>query len=236
MTIKAHYIGIHESHRVRGTAVVIDVLRAFTTAAYAFHLGAERIVLSDAIDDALQLKAALPGALALKDSKPVEGFELSNSPVELQARDLRGCTIVQQTTHGTVGAVAAKAATDLYCASFVLASATAAAVQASGASEVYFVVTGENGAAEEDLSCAEYIAALIDDPATASEPYVERARRSNVAAALARRVEDGVPGVHPRDLDTCLEANIFDFVMRAREEPVAGRKPLILRAYNQGDA
>jgi phosphosulfolactate phosphohydrolase-like enzyme len=36
----------------RGAAVVVDVLRAFTTAAWAFHLGAERLILVCGIDDA----------------------------------------------------------------------------------------------------------------------------------------------------------------------------------------
>ena len=47
-----------------GGAVVIDVLRAFTVTAWAFHLGAERIVLLRGLDEALALKARTPGALA----------------------------------------------------------------------------------------------------------------------------------------------------------------------------
>ena len=95
--MRAHYVSIAECHRVRGTAVVIDVLRAFSTAAWAFHLGVDRIVLSDDIEEALRIKAKLPGALAMKDSQPLAGFELSNSPVELQsAGRLAGATIVQR--------------------------------------------------------------------------------------------------------------------------------------------
>jgi len=226
---EAVYVGIAECGGVSGTAVVIDVLRAYTTAAWAFQLGIERIVLSDDIDEALRLKASIPGALALKDSKPVEGFELSNSPVELQSeRDLRGRTLVQRTTHGTVGAVAAQAAQHLYCAAFVNAAATAAALRAAGATKVYYVVTGDDGQAEEDRACAEYIAALVDDQAADAAPYLKRAAESVTAIALLRRAQQGTWGVNPRDIEACLEADRFGFVMKASDE--AGL--LTLRAYN----
>jgi 2-phosphosulfolactate phosphatase len=228
MALRAHYIGIAECGQVRGTAVVVDVLRAYTTAAWAFHLGAERILLSADTDEALALKAALPGTLALKDSRPYDGFDLTNSPVQLKGHDLSGRTIVQRTTAGTVGAVAAERADSLYCASFVCAAATAAAVRESDVREAYFVVTGEGGAADEDRACAEYIAALVDDPAADAAPFLLRAEASNAAQTMARRVADKTPGVDAGDLAACLDANRFDFVMRAAVEDGL----LTLRAYN----
>ncbi len=228
MKHEAVYVGIDECGAVSGTAVVIDVLRAYTTAAWAFHLGVVFIVLSDDLDEALQLKASIPGALALKDSEPAEGFELSNAPVELQEHDLRGRTIVQRTTVGTVGAVAAKRADNLYCAAFVCAAATAAALREANATKVYYVVTGDGGRAEEDRACAEYIAALVEDPAADAAPYVQRAAASKAALTMRRRVQARTPGVHERDLETCLDPDRSGFIMMAREE--AGR--LTLRAYN----
>jgi 2-phosphosulfolactate phosphatase len=225
---EALYVSIDECGIVSGTAVVIDVLRAYSTAAWAFYLGAERIVLSDDTDAALRLKASLPGALALKDSRPYDGFELTNSPVELQAHELRGRTIVQRTTAGTVGAVAAKAAENLYCASFLNAAVTAAAVRASGDGRAYYVVTGSGGTAEEDRACAEYIARLVADPSADAAPFLRRAEESAAAATIRRRGAEGVPGIQARDVEACLEVNRFDFVMRAREESGL----LTLRPYN----
>jgi 2-phosphosulfolactate phosphatase len=225
----AVYLSIAECGVVSGTAVVIDVLRAYTTAAWAFHLGVERIVLTDDIAGALRIKASIPGSLAMKDAEPSEGFELSNSPVELQeVGELTGKTLVQRTGHGTVGAVAAKAADTLYCASFVNAATTASAIRESGSARVYYVITGDNGTAEEDRACAEYIAALVENVDVDAAPFLSRAADSDAAQSLARRVELGVPGVHARDVETSLVANRFDFVMRAHEE--AGL--LVLRAYN----
>jgi 2-phosphosulfolactate phosphatase len=46
-----------------GTVVVIDVLRAFTTAAYAFAAGALDITLVGEIEEAFALREANPDAL-----------------------------------------------------------------------------------------------------------------------------------------------------------------------------
>lgn len=220
-----------------GVAVVIDVLRAYTTAATALAAGAERIILTADIDEALDLKALIPGAFAMKDSVPVEGFELSNSPVELHDHDLAGRTLVQRTTAGTVGAVAARHADRLYCAAFVNAAATVEAVRASGVQEVTFVVTGDDGTADEDRACAEYIAALLGtapDAEVDAAPYLARVADSESAHRNADRLAKGVWGHHALDLQAAMSLNRFDFVLQAREEVVAkGLSALVLRAYNR---
>lgn len=55
-------------------AVGVDVMRAFTTAAWAFRRGADKIVLAADESEALAIKACHPGWLALKDGAPVSGF------------------------------------------------------------------------------------------------------------------------------------------------------------------
>jgi 2-phosphosulfolactate phosphatase len=214
------YHGITDAGVKGGTAVVIDVIRAFTTAAWAFELGCERIVLVHGLEEALELKAKLPGSLALKDGEPAPGFDLTNSPIHMKQReDIAGRTIVQRTTHGTVGAVAARGAGALYCASFVCAGATARALRNAGPGRVAFIVTGEDGQAEEDAACAQYIAALLEDPDADAAPYLHHAANSYTATEIvAKRVEQGLLGVDPADISMTLEVNRFEFVMRAREE------------------
>lgn len=200
-------------------AVVIDVLRAFTTAAWAFERGVERIVLTDDLSEALRLKGELPGALAMKDGEPAEGFDLLNSPAQIRRRDdLAGRTIVQRTTHGTIGAVAARRAKLLLCASFAVASATTRAIHGSGLQDVCFVVTGEDGVADEDRACAHYIAALLDAPLTPPDAYLARIGASNAAARIRRMLSEGSQAFDPGDIDVCTRADTFDFAMRASEE------------------
>src|SRR4051812_6011304 len=196
--------GLSETPEV---AVVIDVMRAFTVAAWAFRRGAEKIVFTETSADALELKARHPDWLAFQDGAPVPGFDLANSPARLRRLDVAGRTVVQKTTAGTVGALAVADARLLLCASFAVAGATAELLRREGPEAVTFVVTGDGGRAEEARACAQYIAARAASGTIDAAPYVDRARRSDAAARLADGVRRGWAGVHPEDVDLCLEVN-----------------------------
>src|SRR6185295_5552202 len=75
-----------------GAVVVVDVLRAFTSAAYAFAAGASRIWLVQSVEEALAMKAAHSGLLAMGEDlgRRVPGFDYSNSPAEVARADLGG--------------------------------------------------------------------------------------------------------------------------------------------------
>jgi 2-phosphosulfolactate phosphatase len=210
-----HFVGIPELTGVPRVAVVIDVMRAFTVAAWAFSRGVERIVLAGTESQALALKESHPGWLALKDGAPAAGFDAVNSPGQLRSRDFAGRTLVQKTTAGTVGALAVADAPLVLCASFVVAGATARFLRAGDCGPVTFVVTGEGGQADEDLACAEYIGRCMAGGEVEAGPYLRRARDSRAAADLAggRR-----SGNHPDDVDLCLDIDRFPFAMVARHE------------------
>ncbi|MEV7277995.1 2-phosphosulfolactate phosphatase [Streptomyces sp. NPDC093111] len=210
-----HFVGIPELTGVPRVAVVIDVMRAFTVAAWAFARGAERIVLAGTVDEALALKERHPGWLALKDGAPAAGFDAVNSPALLRSRDFTGRTLVQKTTAGTVGALAVADAPLVLCASFVVAGPTARFLRAADAGPVTFVVTGEDGRADEDRACAEYIGRSLAGDGVDPAPYVRRAGNSRAAAELAAELREGS---HPDDVALCLEVDRFPFAMAARRE------------------
>ncbi|MFF7946046.1 2-phosphosulfolactate phosphatase [Streptomyces griseorubiginosus] len=213
--MRARFLGIAELTEVPSVAVVVDVMRAFTVAAWAFAQGAERIVLAGSLDEALALKARHPDWVALKDGPPAPGFDAVNSPGMLRSTDLTGLTVVQKTTAGTVGALAVREASLVLCAGFVVAEATARLLRARGCGDATFVVTGEDGRAEEDLACAQYIAGRAGGAGTAAAGYLRRARASRAAAELTQGVRKGI---HPDDVDLCLELDRFSFAMVAAEE------------------
>ncbi|MEU5042163.1 2-phosphosulfolactate phosphatase [Streptomyces griseorubiginosus] len=213
--MRARFLGIAELTEVPSVAVVVDVMRAFTVAGWAFAQGAERIVLAGSLDEALELKARHPDWVALKDGPPAPGFDAVNSPGMLRSTDLAGLTVVQKTTAGTVGALAVREASLVLCAGFVVAEATARLLRARGCGDATFVVTGEDGRAEEDLACAQYIAGRAGGAGTDAAGYLRRARASRAAAELTQGVRKGV---HPDDVDLCLELDRFSFAMVAAEE------------------
>ncbi|CAM5259363.1 2-phosphosulfolactate phosphatase [Streptomyces alboniger] len=220
-------VGIPDVDGTEQVAVVIDVMRAFTTAAWAFHRGADKIVLAADEGEALAIKVCHPGWLALKDGAPVTGFDLVNSPGLIQEADLAGRTVIQKTTAGTVGALAVVEAELALCASFAVAGATARALTDAGADSVTFVATGEHGRAAEDLACAEYLDQLLAGARIDPGPYLHRARTSPAADDLrsGRR-----RGAHPTDVELCLEVDRFDFAMKVGfDEGMAVLRPLRTR-------
>lgn len=213
--MQTEFTGIPGTPTAPDVAVVVDVMRAFTVAAWAFRRGAERIVFAGSQEEALELKARHPGWLAFQDGAPVPGFDLANSPARLRSLDVRGRTVVQKTTAGTAGALSVADAGLLLCASFVVAGATAELLRRGRPKTVTFVVTGDGGRAEEDLACAQYIAERVRTDDADPGPYLDRARRSDAAARLSDGARRGWAGVHREDVAMCLEANTFPFAMAA---------------------
>ncbi|MGT2532263.1 2-phosphosulfolactate phosphatase [Streptomyces nojiriensis] len=219
------FLGIPELAEAPSAAVVVDVMRAFTVAGWLFDRGAQKIVLAESLDEVRELKARHPDWVALKDGPPLPGFEMVNSPGLLRSADLGGRTVVQKTTAGTVGALAVKDAPLVLCAGFVVAEATARLLRARGCDSVTFVVTGEDGRAEEDLACAQYIAGRATGAGPDAAGFLRRAAGSRAAAELAERVREGT---HPDDVALCLELDRFPFAMVAAPEDSL----MVLRRYD----
>jgi 2-phosphosulfolactate phosphatase len=206
-----------ELEGLAGPVVVIDVIRAFTTAAYAFGAGAEAIYLVGSVDEALAFKDRYAGALAMGEDhgRRAVGFDFSNSPVEVSRADLTGRTMVQRTSAGTQGVVAATHADRLWAASLACASATAEAVTASGLGDPSYVITG----------CFADAADTTGDDDRLAADLIERVRlgraadEAKTAAALlatdeARRtLALGSEHCDPLDIEYASRVDVFGFAM-----------------------
>jgi len=168
--------------------VVIDVLRAFSTAAVALDRGVLEIYPVLDVAEAFVRRECEPDLVLMgeTDCRPVPGFDLGNSPVDAAAFAFLGRRAVQRTTAGTRGLVTCAAAGSLWAASFLVASATVAAISASGARSVAFVTTGavHYGSADEDLACAEWMAAQLHGKRPPVEPFLRRVRESIAASTF----------------------------------------------------
>ena len=150
---------------VAGVVVVVDVLRAFTTAAFAFDRGAEEIFLVSTVEEAFELREHNTDYLLIGevDGFPVEGFDLPNSPAAVAKLDLRGRRLIQRTTAGTQGVVQATKADRLFAASLCVGSGTAGYIAALRPRIVTFVETGvrAGGAGDDDAACSDYIGGIL---------------------------------------------------------------------------
>jgi 2-phosphosulfolactate phosphatase len=86
------------------TVLVVDVIRATTTALSFLERGAESLYLTSDLETALAFKAdGVVLAGERRGLKP-EGFDLGNSPFEVLEQRFDGKTIVMTTTNGTLAA------------------------------------------------------------------------------------------------------------------------------------
>lgn len=200
-----------------GLVIVIDVLRAFSTAAYAFAAGVEEIILVSTVEEAFALKEEINQSMIMGevDGLPVEGFDYGNSPVQFDGRNLSGIPLIQRTTSGTQGVVLSQNAETLLTTSFCNAGATAEYVVGLSPVEVNFVITGKRSGdwGDEDQACADYIQSLIlkrnEDP----EHFLDRVRKSKPGRYFLNSKMSEYP---LRDLEYCLEINKFNFIMEVQ--------------------
>ena len=215
--ISARFLARWEVSAVAGPVVVVDVIRAFTTAAYAFGAGARAVYLVATVDDALRFKASQSGALAMGEDHGLrpEGFDLANSPVAVSLADLDGRTLVQRTSAGTQGVVAAQSATRLWCASLVCASATAAAVNGAALGAPTYVITGRFADLPDDSGDDDILAARLIERARVGEPLdAQRTAEAVLATREATRtLALGAGHVDPLDIDYCARIDHFGFAM-----------------------
>lgn len=129
----------------RDTAVVVDVLRATSTLAFALAAGAARVIPAATVEGARQLKQSHPDALLCgeRDGRRIEGFDLGNSPDEYRREVVGGRTLVFASTNGSQAMLAAARARRRVPGAFVTAAATARAVAA--ARSVVVVCAGKLG-------------------------------------------------------------------------------------------
>jgi len=152
--------------QARGSVAIIDVFRAFTTAAVVLANGASKITMVGSVDEALALRDSGGGDVCMGEvgGRMPAGFDFGNSPFEVSGVDFRGRSIIQRTSAGTQGIVAATGAERLYASALVTARATARALRSGGAGGITLVAMGNNATerADEDELCALHLRNLLE--------------------------------------------------------------------------
>jgi 2-phosphosulfolactate phosphatase len=217
--MRFHYTTLETCHEASGLLVVIDVIRAFSNAAYVLAGGVEKIYPVGTIEEALELKKHNPVMLACGEvgGIPPEGFDFGNSPTQVLKLDLRGCTVVQRTSAGTQGIIRSVKADQMVAASFVVANATVKYVQQLAPDKVTFVITGRysDGTGEEDQACAEYLQALMQGGYPDPAPFLDRVKNSREAKLFENPARPEFPF---SDIAYCTEIDRFDFAMPVTRE------------------
>ena len=205
--------------QARGTVIIIDVFRAFTTAAIALSKGVEKIILVAEVKEALKLRERGIGHMCIGEvsGKRPHGFDLGNSPFDMSNADVNGKTLIQSTRAGTVGMTAVTNAEQIYAGSFVIASATIEAIKRRNPKLVTIVAMGSEGIVrtDEDEQCALFLRNLLQG----REPPHESVNALVQVGEESIKYDDPEqPHFRPQDKDIALRINSFPFAIKVGKE------------------
>ncbi|MGD2184956.1 MAG: 2-phosphosulfolactate phosphatase [Desulfobacterales bacterium] len=211
------------AQRARGTAVIIDVFRAFTCTPLMFSLGIQKSILVASAQEAFALKSRDEALLLSGEVKglPIDGFDLANSPSEILRRGasyFKRKTVVQRTSSGVQGALAAlDVADEVLLASYNIAGATARYILATQPQNVSLVAMGWDlkEIAPEDECCARYISHLLGFNEYNHNEALSEILFNETAQRFLRADEPDFPAEDP---SVCLQRNVYDFALQAKRK------------------
>ena len=168
------------------TVLVVDILRATTTAVAYLERGAAALLLTNTPEAALSLRDTVGATGEVTRNEryllggergglPMPGFDFGNSPVEASGQNFTGREVVMNTTNGTAAAhIAAQTGKHVLLASLINAHAAARRARALAVEEIAIVCSGtDQRVSLEDVYAAgvlaEYLLAMgeftVDDGA-----------------------------------------------------------------------
>lgn len=206
----------HKLPEAKGLCVVIDVLRAFTTAAFAFASGAKEIIFVSTPEEAF-MKHQKDSTLLLmgeQEGQRINGFHFENSPSEMQSASLSGRRLVQRTSSGTQGVVGCSHASQILISSFVVADATVRRILELKPSHVSFIATGRTNG-DEDVALAEYLHSKLIGKPIDFDRILNRVRSCPAANRMMEGPISYKNGAY--DLDLALKVDYFPFAMEVSQ-------------------
>ena len=148
------------------SSVVIDVLRATTTIAWALENGADSVEVFADIDE---LKNAAKSfserdkiLVGERGGKKLDGFDLGNSPLGVSADNVRGKRVFMSTTNGTRSLHRVRESISLYTMALPNRKAISERLKSDNPNEVWIVGSGWEGSYSlEDSLAAGALAYLL---------------------------------------------------------------------------
>lgn len=102
----------HEQLRFADVVLVVDVLRAMTTATALFDRGLRTLIPADSLGAAQKLRRGDDILVGEAGGSQPEAFDFGNSPVMVRGGNFRGRTAVLTTSNGTRAAHSAAGSSD----------------------------------------------------------------------------------------------------------------------------
>ena len=207
------------ARKAEGVVVIVDVFRAFTTAAIALERGVEKIIFVAEPDEALMLRQEGVADICVGEvgGIPPPGFDYGNSPFELSNAQISGQVMAHSTRAGTVGVTAVQNAEVIFGASLINAQSTIVALREENPERVTIVAMGLAGKVrtDEDEICAMYLRNLLEGrtPDIGAVRDLIRGGRE-----VVKFMDPSQPHFHPEDIEYALRVNEVQQPIRIVQE------------------
>jgi 2-phosphosulfolactate phosphatase len=175
------------------SVVVLDILRATSVIVQALAQGAKEFIPVRMVEEAFDVKRKFPPGTTFlggeKDTRPIEGFDLGNSPREYVTEKIRDKRIILRTTNGSQAFHLVSSARKVMVGSFFNVEATAGRCVEFGLNVLIFPSGDEGTFSLEDTVCGGMI---IDRILKIKGKEVTLTDASNAALILFKRFENNL--------------------------------------------
>lgn len=142
--------------------IVIDILRATSVIITAISNGAKSVIPVTSVEEALKIKNRMENIIlgGERKAKKIDGFDLSNSPLEYTKENIEDKNVILTTTNGTKAITKSQSADRVFIGSLLNAKAVAKKVFEEN-KHIVIVLAGTN----DKFSIDDFIAAgaIIND-------------------------------------------------------------------------
>lgn len=204
------------------TVIVVDVLRATSVIITALNNGAKSVVPVTSVEEALSTKKKLESVVlgGERKAQKIEGFDLSNSPLEYKSEVIHDRNVVITTTNGTKAISKSSAANKIYIGGLLNAKAVSSKA-VKNEKDIIIVNAGTNGV----FSMDDFITggAIIDEILSEREyELTDIAKTALVIYRSHKDIKSYVKGAAhykilvdlglEEDIDYCLQKDLFNIV------------------------
>lgn len=211
---------IHNAKNATGTAVIIDVFRAFTVEPYLISNEVKKLIPVGDIQRAYDYKINNKNCILIGERNGIKqpGFDYGNSPSQIEKVNFSGKTVIHTTSCGTKGIINAENAEEILTGSLVNADAISEYIIRKNVEEVSLVSLARLGEspAEEDELCARYIKSLLENnPLRNLNEEIEKLKLTSGSKFFSESMQDVFP---KKDFYLCTEVNKFNFVLKVNSD------------------
>lgn len=208
--------GFKNAYKAKGLTIVIDVLRAFTTACFVIGNNAKEIIAIANLKLAYQLKQQHPDWLLIGERMGVKqaGFDFGNSALEIESISFKNKTVILTTSLGTQAINLVSQASEIITGAFVNVQAVINYITKKCPQQVFLVCTDAEFKDDEDIMLAKYIKGqLINNPLDFNQIKNHLQNHPQLKQFLSHPLSP----TYPQDFCLALELDRFNFVLKAEK-------------------